>query len=169
MRIFSVVMLTIGILVLSTNAFPSDKKVYGIDLIEYGIYEYSSYERTKDDKSPSGYLRRIKGVSFVEKTEIINARIGKRFGIQFIIQGEPEGEEVDVEIVITLPPEGIKNPEKLEPIYKIQRIKKVKIGNINLKGYGFDNEYEIVPGKWVFQISYNNEVLLKKEFIIVRE
>lgn len=169
MNVIYVAMIAMSLLFSSTDAFTSETKPYDIELVDYGIYESHNSERIKEATSPSGYIQRISDIFFIEKTDTINATIGKRFGVQYVIHDKTGGENVDVEIVIHLPPDGIKNPEILKPFHKITSNVNALIGEINTSGYLFDEDFEIVPGTWRFELSIRDTVLLKKEFVVVSE
>jgi hypothetical protein len=41
-----------------------------------------------------------------------------------------------------------------------------KIGETLYLGYGFENEWEIVPGTWTFAVSYQGKELAKQSFTV---
>jgi hypothetical protein len=43
----------------------------------------------------------------------------------------------------------------------------VIMGKKTLHGYGFDKEWEIVPGAWVFELWYRDARLIKKTFTVL--
>jgi hypothetical protein len=42
----------------------------------------------------------------------------------------------------------------------------MKIGTLCLLGYGFDNDWEIVPGVWTEQIWYQDRTLAERSFTV---
>ena len=58
----------------------------------------------------------------------------------------------------------VQKPKKNKTVTEEIHIKKYKIGTISMDGFGFDYEYELVPGKWTFQIYYKDQKLLEKTF-----
>jgi len=148
---------------LSTISQATDLVVRAADVVGYGIFETSSITRGENFTSSSIAKDNVKGVRFVEYTNNIPAHIGLNFGFQYVINSQPQGKKILVTSVIKFPEAGLQRPKGR--LYKESRdTHEVTIGHKSLHGYGFDEDWEMVPGTWVFELWYKDARLIKKTF-----
>jgi hypothetical protein len=162
------IFLIVGLFYFSVIVNAEEIQVHGIDILEYGIY---TTKKTKTIESPSlsGEKGRIlKEVTFATETDRIDALVGTHFGFLFAINGEPKGRKVDIKQVTIFPASGLRDSMKGEVFYKNEYITSLEIGMKWLKGYGFDEEWELVPGKWIFQLWHKDRKLAEKTFTVYR-
>jgi hypothetical protein len=81
------------------------------------------------------------------------------FGIRYIINGEPQNQEIGILARLIHPPIKGKTKSELNT--------KAKIGVERFNIYTFDEEDELVPGAWIFQIFYKKQLLVEKSFVVV--
>ena len=85
------------------------------------------------------------------------------FGVEYMVNTNKKGRPLDIVAVITFPEPGLVQPNGRT--YKESRQKeKIKIGEPAFYGYGFDEEWEKVPGEWVFEIFHKKARLVKQRF-----
>ncbi len=122
---------------------------------ELGIRDPSTVE---GDTEP---VRTMDGVQIVQQTSRIEARLCRRFGISFILEGLGTSGVLDVTIqtrhpAITRPnghvSTGVRYPSS------------VSAGRPNWVGYTFDYAYELVPGIWSFAVLSGADVLAEQQF-----
>ena len=150
-----------------TTINAKEVKIYGIDIIECGIYT-REISRAVDDKSAAGYRVIVKNEKLVNKTDRIPATIGTRFGIFYIANGEPRGKKIRLRVDVTYPSAGLKNPKTGKISYKDKFFEIAVIGKRMLTGYGFDEAWEAVPGKWTFKLWYGEIKLAEKTFTVYK-
>ncbi len=108
----------------------------------------------------------MRGVHFIEFTNEIPAELGVGFGFEYVINSRPKGQPLEVTSVIKFPGEGLKPPGSR--VYKESRERReVLIGRETFYGYGFDEDWELVPGTWTFEIWHKNAMLIHKSFNVV--
>ncbi len=152
---------------LANGALAADIRIDGIDVVGKGIYEVKTGAVTKDPNTPTGEITLPDRFAILEATDTIPASVGTEFGIAYRIVGAPEGAEVKLQFVNTYPSPGIVDPADNKPILsdKFERTKKV---GVNYLGYGFENDWELVPGTWTMEIWYNGHKLVDQSFAVVK-
>jgi hypothetical protein len=163
-------LLTFGVLllVLPTVADAQEVRVDRIDVVSKGIYRVQTGEQTADTAAPTGEIAAPVEFENIDKTSDIAASIGLEFGVEYRVVGAPEAAEVELELVITYPAPGLTDPRESEPIRATRFNRQKKIGEVTYVGYGFENDWEMVPGTWTFRIWYDNRKLLEESFTVSR-
>ena len=155
-----------ALLLMLTGGIASAQTVERIDLLDYGLYRAT---RTGDNAAPgtaTGTLHVVGDVTFYEKTTRVPARLGTRFGIRFVVVGSPAGQKVTLLQGWKLPPAGLRNP-KTGVLYFEEGSPTVKtIGEPTMRGYSFDEPWELVTGDWTMELWSGNRKLLSKTFTV---
>lgn len=144
----------------------ADVRVERIDVVDTGIYAVETGEETADPNAPTGTIAAVTTVTNVETTTTIPGKLGLEFGLRYVIVGEPDGAEVPLDFVITYPPPGIVDPAESSPLLESRYSRSKKIGETVYLGYGFENDWEIVPGLWRFEIWHDGAKLADQSFTI---
>ena len=133
-------------------------------ILKYGIYTSTKVERKEAQNTLSGKRTISSEFEFIDTTTQIPAILGTRFGFKFVIKGSPEGKKIDIRVTTTHP--RMKNPRtgKVGTVNKYNR--KARIGIPGYIGFGFDQEWEVVPGEYIFETYYKDRQLLKKAFTV---
>lgn len=138
------------------------------DIVDKGIYAIKTGKETPDANTPTGKISAVTGVKVLEATTIIPGRKGTEFGFRYVIVGKPAGAEVSIDIANSYPPPGLRDPGEPKPVLESRYSRKKKIGETVYLGYGFENDWEIVPGTWTFTISYKGRELARQSFAVVK-
>lgn len=141
-------------------------QVRAAEIVGYGICEIGTSHRDVGFTrlAPPGDI--VQGVRFVEFTHEIPAELGTSFGLEYVVNSTPRGAEMDVTTVIRFPEEGMQQPGGR--LYKESREHhKIELGKEQFYGYRFDENWELVPGEWVFEVWHNDARLIRKAFTIV--
>jgi len=156
---------TIALLSLISGAFATDLAVHAAEIVGFGIFDVSSTV-ARHGYTPSSMAKDdVKGIRFLEYTTDIPAKLGVNFGFQYVINSSPKGKPIRVTSVIKFPEGGIKRPGGR--LYTESRdAHDAIIGNKTLHGFGFDEEWEMVPGTWIFELWHRKARLIKKTFTI---
>lgn len=143
--------------------------VAGITITKVGTYtaQSTSAPAGAGQQSPTNTVGTDTDWHFVSEGADVPAKVGTRFGIEFRLDGTPPGERATLHMVLTFPPQGIRNPNTGERLYNARiAFPDMKIGALCLLGYGFDNDWEIVPGVWTEQIWYQDRMLAERSFTV---
>jgi hypothetical protein len=146
----------------------SYQKNNAFSLDGYGLFSELKNEENKiiqDNNTITGDIIQNNNIcSIIENTNIIDGTIGTNFGIDFSV---PENFDIKNNRVLCkyIHPE-MKNPKTgkttiIDGFY----MKLIGVSN-NQMSWKFENEWEIVKGKWQFQIIYNDRIQLSQDFFI---
>lgn len=150
-------------LCLANLVHASDLQVRAAEIVGYGIFDTSSSMPGRGFTASSIAQDNVKGIRFIDYTTDIPARLGVNFGIQYVINSSPRGRPISLTSVIKFPAGGLQRPRGR--LYAESRdTHEVTIGSKALHGYGFDEEWELVPGTWIFELWYRDARLIKKTF-----
>ena len=143
--------------------------VNGITVTNVGSYkaDTTSAPSRSGQLSPTGTVGTDAHWQFTSDSLEVPGRVGTHFGIEFRIDGSPAQDDVTFYLTLTFPPQGIRNPNTGEIMYSNRvAFPHMKIGALCLLGYGFDTEWEIVPGPWTAQIWYRDRMLAERTFTV---
>jgi len=77
-------------------------------------------------------------------------RIGVRFGFRYRIIGD--GQSVTLRRIIHIPEPGVHHPEMGKTILTSEVRAETSIGPMEIAGYQFGHDWEIVPGIWTTEL-----------------
>ena len=140
------------------------ESVRAVKILDYGIYQAKILEKKYAEKTATGDWNVIQTAGIVKRTTDIPGSVGTRFGILYVVEGEPHGKMVELQ-KITIHP-GLKNPKKKEMVYRSDYTIEAEIGISRHSGYGFDHEWEVVAGNWTIQLWYKGKKLAEKTFVV---
>lgn len=141
-------------------------EVWGFDVIKYGTYRGAVREIEDMEHSPGGKRRVVNVQEFLKATFKVPAIPGTRFGFRYVINGIPEGAEVPITIRKTYP--GLRDPKRDKVIYNHKYLRIHEIGEICGTGYGFDHDWELVPGTWTFELLHKGNMLGEISFQVYK-
>jgi hypothetical protein len=141
-------------------------RVEGVVITEFGIYQTDD-KKVVDDPNLAGN-KRVVTSNVVRKAETtqIPGQLKTIFGVRYKIVGAPVGQPVELQFATKFPDPGLKDPSSGQAIRDNSFAQIRTIGDIHYRGYGFDNDWEIVPGKWTFQFSYEGRILAEQVFYV---
>jgi Domain of unknown function (DUF3859) len=147
--------------------------------IEGRIVGYGTYTVTnnyKQFRTPGS----IKGVSraymdpptFTAVTDRIRAKPGLRFGIVFELTNLPKAQSARLALVLVKKHPLLRAPDGTTSTGVEQPVT-IPVGGrdriVSWTGFGFDHNYELVPGTWTFEVRSPSRLLCKKDFTVVRK
>ncbi len=150
----------------SFAANAADLRIERVDIVDAGIYTVAIGEETPDPDAPTGTIAAPITATLVEATDTIPGRLGLEFGLHYVVVGEPAGAEVALDFVIIYPPPGLIDPAEPEPLLESRYTRPKTIGETVYLGYGFENDWEIVPGAWTFEIWHSDTKLASQRFAV---
>ena len=163
-------LLAIGMLTAAVSSVAA-QTVNGITVTNAGSYkaDTTSAPARSGQLSPTGTIGTDSHWQFTSDSLDVHGKVGTHFGVEFRIDGAPSGEGVTLYLALTFPPQGIRNPNTGEIMYSNRiAFPNMKIGALCVLGYGFDTEWEIVPGMWTAQVWYKDHMLAERSFTVAK-
>lgn len=151
-----------------SGALAQEARVDRIEIVGKGLYRIEVGASIPDANLPGGALAPPTQFTNIETTSTVAARIGTEFGFEYRIVGEPDGAEVTLEFVNTYPAPGLADPESPTPFMESKYERSKKIGETIYSGYGLENDWELVPGTWIFEIRHKGDTLASVSFTLVK-
>ncbi len=158
------VLLVSGLTSAGAQAQP-DGSVDRVEILGYGIYRLGDRRKVDAAETPAGKFTITSSSTLETATDVICARLGVSFGLEFRVIGAPEGRMVELEWVTHFPEPGLVNPSGKHS--RLSRFRRTTgIGRTQRRFYTFDDGWEIVPGQWVLEFRHNGRTLGSKRFLI---
>ena len=159
---------TLGLLLVGASgvAHAQRPRVERLDLMEAGPFTAKLTGQPPAPGTPTGRSDTLADVVFDTAAARVPGKLGVQFGIRFSVVGAPANTAVSLREVWRLPPPGArdlaKNQTYLETSYEFP----ARIGESVVRGYGFDNAWEIVPGEWTIEIREGARNMLTRYFTV---
>ncbi|MGI4946603.1 MAG: DUF3859 domain-containing protein [Janthinobacterium lividum] len=150
--------LTVLLLMCQANAQPA------LRITGYGEATFGREVGIRDPGTVEGDtepVRTVDGAQIVQQTSRIEARLCRRFGITFMLEGLETGGSLDITIQTRHP--AITRPDG-QVTTGVRYPSSVSAGRPNWIGYTFDYAYELVPGTWSFAVLHGGNVLAEQQF-----
>lgn len=136
--------------------------VTGATLTGSGIFSEKHRGVQTAPDTAAGFIYTASQPKLVRATDEVVAKRGTSFGIMYTINGEPTNATVPLVVRVHHP--RMYNPETKETTRVGEYRTKAAIGGPNYDAYTFAHDWEMVPGKWTFEVSHAGRVLLTKSF-----
>jgi Domain of unknown function (DUF3859) len=143
-------------------------KVDRIEIVETGIYRA---ETATIEAAPGTATRQrniLTDTRLVAPTTRIEAKIGVHFGMRYRVVGRPNNATVKLTSVTLYPAPGLKNPKAASHQPRGEHPLFATIGQINYRGYVFEQDWELVPGVWTFELWDGERKLASQAFNVVK-
>lgn len=153
----------------AAQARGQDMRVDRLEIIESGFYDAAKATvtgTTPSAGSVTGTVQELREVKLLPEPPATTARVGIGFGVRFRSFGERDGERAMLRSVWTIPAPGIVNPTSGNTFRQSVAEFATTIGTSHVRGYGFDESWEVVPGTWTLEIWQGDRKLLEKSFEI---
>jgi hypothetical protein len=159
-----------GALIAAALALPgaAAAQVDGCVITFYGTYTAQTQKRQASAASPTGTETISTDFQPREKTDRIRAELNGRFGVQFVVTGKTPDGFADVIRVRRFPGEGLRNPKTGKTFNESRGLIRVRLGERQWTGYKFDEDWEMQPGEWVFEIWDGPQRLCRQAFTVSR-
>jgi len=139
-------------------------------VLHYGIYtNQGEFVRVPSPNTPSGFGRELmESPVFLSETDKIPASLGVLFGFQFAVTGLPAEKIIFGRVVHHPPiqrPDGSVTTRSEFPSVAPTPTNGCLVGGFS---FGFDYDYELVPGKWTLEIWHGSQKLTEKSFDVYK-
>ena len=146
-------------------AAPPKEENVSAKILDYGIYDEKVEEILKDESVPCGTRGRVR-YSLIEETDRIPAKLGTSFGFRYNLYGVPEKTKLKLKRIFIFPKQGLTDIAKGKTHYNAQLDDELTVRENMEIGYKFEHQWELVPGKWSFQIWYEGKKIAEKSFTV---
>jgi hypothetical protein len=137
-------------------------RVTGAKITEVGIYQ--AQVLTANTNAAGVKFQGLNEFALLESTTNVPARLGVRFGFRYEILGTPTNAPIALTIVAKHPP--LKNPVTgkagTQDAYQLRS----SIGKTYTSN-SLDDESDLVPGQWTFEVWHEGEKLCEQSFLVV--
>jgi hypothetical protein len=144
-------------------------RVDRLELLDAGFYDAAKTTVTGTTPSAgavTGSVKELGEVKLSPDPPATSARVGIGFGVRFRSFGARDGERAMLRSVWTIPAPGIANPTNGNTYRQSVAEFATTIGANHVRGYSFDEPWEVVPGTWTLEIWQGDRKLLVKSFEI---
>lgn len=159
-------MVTLCLLTFAVECIATDLIISAVEILGYGTVEFRSTKSRIGHSNESMAVDGVDGVRLLNHTSEIPGVLSTEFGILYKINSTPKGALFEVTSVIRFPDGGLID-EKGKVYEQTTETFRIPIGETSFYGFGFDEPWEIIPGKWVIQIWHKNSRLVQKTFNIL--
>jgi hypothetical protein len=135
-----------------------------IEIIEPGIYQHEVERLVEAPAEPLGKRSIVRDPKLIEPTTCIPAKRGTRFGFRYRILADQNNMFLNLRVITRFPEPGLRDPETNKVFENTDGTELSTTGGFSYTGYGFDADWEAVPGTWTFEIWHNNTLLASQKF-----
>ena len=110
----------------------------------------------------------LSNVFLIKSTTRIPARRGIRFGVRYSVSGVPASAIVELRRVLRYPAPGASTPTSKSLIPTDEIEVQCAAGTECITGYGLDQPWEVIPGRWTFEFWSGDRLLAEQSFTVLR-
>jgi hypothetical protein len=135
------------------------------EIVAFGLFDLE-VEETQPGQGGIG-SQVVRDVRVLRQTDKIPGELGLHFGIQYVVRGGKPGQPLALRLVSIFPPAGLQPPG--QPVVRQTSSEAVAEGGNTdplYHGYSFDEAWEIVPGRWRFEVRAGDRLLAAQDFIV---
>jgi hypothetical protein len=143
-------------------------QIDGVRIDAFGIYTATVASREKADATASGYVQFVTDTKLVLETEVVCARLGVRFGLEYTLLGQPDGRTIDIDWVTRFPIPGLIKPSGETVAHSVYRTTTV-VGRRTYRSNVFEEAWMIMPGVWVLEFHHAGRKIGEKAFTVYRQ
>lgn len=136
-----------------------------IRITEKGVYRAVTTARTITHEA-TGVLNTVRDAMLVSNTAVVDGKLGIRFGLRYVLTGT-SSPSLTLKLVIKFPAVGLRDPGTGAHFYESAQVQTVPPGIAGYWEYHFENDWEIVPGFWVFEFWLDSSRLASQSFCVV--
>lgn len=158
-------LMTVAICLLGlSNSAQETARVTSVEIIEAGIYTGKVTRTVEVPGVISGKWKGLESFTLLQATTNVPARVGTTFGFRYRINATPTNTPVRLTMVGEHPP--IIDPKTGKPQTK-DTYQFTALLRDSFASFVFDEEWEVAPGKWRFEIWHQDEKFCEQEFLVL--
>ena len=139
-----------------------------ITILSYGTYSVETEVHEPSTADPTGRRGRVTGARLIEKVDYICARLGVRFGMEYVLapgSADAGPSTRALRLVMRFPDEGIVN-DKGQRFLTSDWDRVLVTGLPNISLYHFEEAWEMVPGSWSFELFDGDVKIAEQKFTV---
>lgn len=152
-------------LIVGSVCFSQTPRITGVQVTHYGIY--TGNQGTRQPTASGVTYSEYDGLRLAETTRTVALQRGVNFGFEYTITGSPDKANVPIRIVVRFPAPGLNKPGSSTPLTDASFDLTKQIGVSAWNGYSIDEDWEMVPGQWSFEIWSNGQKLETQTFTLI--
>lgn len=162
--------IALAVLLSTGSAFAGEATQPRVDIVGHGIYTVASDGEMHASEYASGRIHNSSQEPvLVKSTTDVPAKLGTEFGFEFQASGGAPGRKLELKLVTEFPAAGLHDPEAKQPVHHEEHLFKATVGLTNYQGYRLDLPWEAVPGKWTFELWYQDKKLASQTFTLATQ
>ncbi len=135
-----------------------------VEEVVYGLYKAEKSRSVESQGSPTGQTLVSRNHGFYAKTDSIPMKMGIQFGVAYRLI-TPSDDPLQLKVVWKYP-KKIKNGNG-KKFSTSEHMVLRSTNKVVWEGYKLTDEFEMIPGTWVFEIYHKKKLLYSKEFYLV--
>ncbi len=164
---FAAAMSALALLMFAVQAAAQDARIDRVEVLEFGFYTSDKTgTSTTAPGAAAGRTDTITNVRFLKAPSKVAAGSGVGIGIRFESVGRSRGEETTIRSVWKIPAPGVTNPRSGNTYRQSVVEFKTRVGDVHMRGYTFDEEWEVVRGVWTLEIWQDDRMLAAHNFTV---
>ena len=136
-----------------------------VKITEYGIYELNLVGAVENSDAPKSTVLQSDTFRLVEKATTVKIAKGLSFGISYILDEPGSG---SIEIVRKIVHPQYYDPYSKRNLTEYVSKRTLKPGELDHQAYQLTEDFEMVAGKWSFQLWYAGQLLAQQTFYLTR-
>ena len=157
-----------ALLLASFAAYAQAPQITAANITEFGIYTAELERAESAPGTVAGTEKIVTQLRLAAQTRTIPAVRGVSFGYRFTLVGTPIGAIAPLHMV-TLFPSPMTNPATHQSSTRSESDIGLSIGATGYAGYSMDDDWEVLPGTWTFQIWHQGRKLGEQSFTVQRQ
>lgn len=153
------------LILIPSHAAGEAPRIDRVVIFERGIYRAQSTGMPH----PAVSMRPVSGVQnsqLIDSTTTVPARHLTRFGLRYVVNGAPHGAVVGLRMITRYPDGGLLDPVSRQRHFQHEYNIDVQIGVPGYRDYNLDEDWEVVPGRWVFEFWIGIRKLGEQQFCL---
>ena len=159
-QIFRIV---IACFMIAVTACAPTKQVDSVHIVEAGIYRRDDVQERFDPTVVAQHSQKAT-LLFLKPTATVPLRRGVTFGIRFVVKPLEPVDKVKLRLITRFPSPGLRNPSTGQIAVTDERRYWVATGKPRAFWYTLDEEWEMVPGVWGFELWDGEHKLAEQRF-----
>ncbi|MBV9835018.1 MAG: DUF3859 domain-containing protein [Alphaproteobacteria bacterium] len=140
--------------------------VTALQVVEVGLFRAVTTGEMPSPQAVNERTALLDNVVFYNLTTKVPARLGIRFGTRFRVVGAPANQTVMLRSIWRIPEPGIQKPETGKFYRESIADNENVIGGLSMRGYTFDDYWEIRCGEWLQEVWFGDRKLLSQTFTV---
>ncbi|MDR3641601.1 MAG: DUF3859 domain-containing protein [Humidesulfovibrio sp.] len=137
-------------------------RVTGAKVLAVGLFSAAVARQDHSPDEADGLRGQTRDFRLLKRGNVLEAELGTGIGLRYQLIGAPKGAQVLVDVVVRHP--QMVNPDTQLPMNMSSAEYERVIGKVEHSVWNFDTPGRLVPGEYVIEIVYRDQVLARQVF-----